>query len=123
MGAWGTGSFENDDAADWIAELATIVPDDLTQIFVQAADYPSYLEAPASRVVVAAAEVIAALSGSPAQEVPPEIIKWTTAALAQAQTFTTLYSFTFGSDGGAPFAGVVQDAPGGSKTARPIRPA
>jgi len=21
MGAWGTGTFENDDAADWIAEL------------------------------------------------------------------------------------------------------
>jgi hypothetical protein len=31
------------------------------------------------------------------------------AALAQAQTFTTLYNFSFGSDGGAPFAGVIQD--------------
>jgi hypothetical protein len=90
MGAWGTGSFENDDAADWIAELATIVPDDLTQIFVQAADYPSYLEAPASRVVVAAAEVIAALSGSPAQEVPPEIIKWTTNRQASTQELKAL---------------------------------
>ena len=71
MGAWGTGSFENDDAANWIAELGTIVPDHLAQILVQAADYPSYLEAPASRIAVAAAEVIAALNGSPAQEAPP----------------------------------------------------
>ncbi len=78
MGAWGTGSFENDDAANWIAELGTIVPDDLAQILVQAADDPSYLEAPSSRIAVAAAEVIAALNGSPAQEAPPEIIKWTT---------------------------------------------
>jgi len=78
MGAWGTGSFENDDAADWLAELGTIVPDDLTEILVQAADNLSYLQAPASRIVVAAAEVVAALNGSPAQEVPPEIVEWTT---------------------------------------------
>ena len=78
MGEWGTGSFENDEAADWLAELGSRVPDDLTQILVQAADNPVYLEAPALRIVVAAAEVIAALNGSPAQEVPPEIVKWTT---------------------------------------------
>jgi hypothetical protein len=78
MAAWGTGSFENDDAADWLAQLGTMAPDDLTQIFVRAADNPSYIEAPAASVVVAAAEVIAALNGSPARGVPPEIIKWTT---------------------------------------------
>jgi hypothetical protein len=78
MVGWGTGSFENDYAADWLAKLATIAPDDLTQIFVQAADNPGYLEAPAAGVVVAAAEAIAALKGSPAKGVPPEIIKWTT---------------------------------------------
>jgi hypothetical protein len=54
------------------------VPDDLTQTLVRAADNPGYLEAPASRIVVAAAELIAALNGSPAQEVPPEIVKWMT---------------------------------------------
>jgi hypothetical protein len=78
MGAWGTGSFENDDAKNWLAELGLIVPDDLTQILVRAADNPGYLEAPASRIVVAVAEVVAALNGSPAQEVSPEIVKWTT---------------------------------------------
>jgi hypothetical protein len=77
MAAWGTGSFENDDAAGWLAGLGAIGPGDLTQIFVQAADNPNYLEAPAASVVVVAAEVIAALNGSPAQGAPPEISKWT----------------------------------------------
>ena len=77
MAAWGTGSFENDDAANWLSDLGTIAPDDLKRIFVQAASNPSYLEAPAARVVVVAAEVVAALN-SRAEEVPPEITQWTT---------------------------------------------
>ncbi|HYM75054.1 MAG TPA: DUF4259 domain-containing protein [Candidatus Dormibacteraeota bacterium] len=76
MGAWGTGSFENDDAADWIADLGALTPDDLTQIFAQAADNPSYLEAPAASAVVAAAEVVAALNHSPATAVPDKILEW-----------------------------------------------
>jgi len=35
-----------------------------------------------------------------------------TLPLLQAQTFTTLYNFSWGSDGGAPFAGAIQDAAG-----------
>jgi len=76
--AWGTGSFQNDYAADWLAKLGTIAPDDLTQIFAQAADHPGYLEAPAASIVVAAAEAVATLTGAPGNGVPPEIIKWTT---------------------------------------------
>jgi hypothetical protein len=78
VGAWGSGSFENDDAADWLAQLGTIAPDDLTKIFGQAADDTTYFEAPAASVVVAAAEVVAALNLSPVKGVPPEIVKWTT---------------------------------------------
>jgi len=77
MAGWGTGSFENDDAKDWVANLGSVAPDDLTQIFAQAADNPDYLEAPAASVVVAAAEVIAALNNSPATSVPAEVLKWT----------------------------------------------
>jgi hypothetical protein len=76
MGAWGTGSFENDDAKDWIAHLGPVSPNDLTKIFSQAADDPSYLEGPAASVVVAAAEVIAALNNAPATGVPAEVLKW-----------------------------------------------
>jgi hypothetical protein len=76
VGAWGTGSFENDDAADWIAELGALAPDDLKKIFIRAADDPAYLEAPAASIAVAAAEVVAALNGSPAVGGPREIVEW-----------------------------------------------
>jgi Domain of unknown function (DUF4259) len=85
MVGWSTGSFENDDAAAWLAKLGTIAPADLTQILMQAADNPSYLEAPAAGVAVAAAEVIAALNGSPAEGLPSEIVEWTSGNL-QAST-------------------------------------
>ncbi|MGA2347323.1 MAG: DUF4259 domain-containing protein [Candidatus Sulfotelmatobacter sp.] len=76
MGAWGMGSFENDDAADWVAGLDEIAPADLTQILVQAADDPAYLEAPAASVAVAAGEVVAALNGSAAEGAPAKIAEW-----------------------------------------------
>jgi len=77
VGRWGVGSFENDDAAGWLAKLGPITADDLTKIFLHAADNPDYLEALDASVAVAAAEVIAALNGSPAAGVPPEIVEWT----------------------------------------------
>lgn len=76
MGAWGTGSFENDDAADLVSRLSTIAPADLTKILVQAADEPGYLEAPAASAAVVAAEVIAALNGSPAPTAPLAVVHW-----------------------------------------------
>jgi hypothetical protein len=76
VGAWGTGSFENDDAANWIGKLGTITPDDLTKVLVQAADDPAYLEAPAASAAVAAGEVVAALNGAPAEGAPVEIASW-----------------------------------------------
>lgn len=75
--AWGTGSFENDEAAAWLKNLHAIMPEDLTRILVQAADDPAYLEAPAASVAVAASEVVAALNGAPLAETPPEIADWT----------------------------------------------
>jgi hypothetical protein len=73
VGAWGTGSFENDDAADWVAGLDAITPEKLTRILIAAADDPEYLEGPAASVAVAAAEVVAALNGSPADGAPAKI--------------------------------------------------
>ena len=90
MGAWGSGSFENDDAADWLAQLGTIGPDDLTKIFDKATDDPAYFEAPAASIVVAAAEVVAALNGCPVKEVPPEIVKWTTNRQAPSRELKAL---------------------------------
>jgi hypothetical protein len=76
MGGWGTGSFENDEAAGWLAHLAAIGPADLAKIFTHASDDASYLEAPAASIAVAAAEVLAALNGSPAPAAPPAIDEW-----------------------------------------------
>ena len=76
MAGWGTGSFENDDAADWVKKLGALAPEDLMQIFAHAADDPGYLEAPAASVVVAAAEVVAALNGAAVPGVPATIVEW-----------------------------------------------
>jgi hypothetical protein len=75
--AWGTGSFENDEAAAWLRNLHAILPEDLTRILGQAADDPAYLEAPAASVAVAASEVVAALNGAPSEGSLPEIADWT----------------------------------------------
>jgi len=75
MGAWGSGSFENDDAEDFLRDLQSKEIDDLGQILARATDQ-DYLGAPDSRVVVAAAEAIAMLKGAPPQPVPSEIAEW-----------------------------------------------
>jgi hypothetical protein len=77
MAGWGTGSFENEDARDWLAQLGSLGIDDLRQILARAVDQAGYLEAPASSVAVAAAEVVAALKGAPTPAAPREILDWT----------------------------------------------
>jgi len=68
VGAWGSDSFENDDAADWIANFCD-APDHAlvvnTLSGVADMDAGEYLEAPYCSEGIAAAEVVAALSGAP----------------------------------------------------------
>ena len=78
MGAWGTGTFENDDAMDWIAIL---VDSDGTDALHEALtplldDDAGYLEAPECSAGLAAAETIAALAGRPAEGLPDEVKAW-----------------------------------------------
>ena len=76
-GAWDTGSFDNDDALDWIWELSD--SDDLTLIkatLQTAAETPEYLEAPVASMAIAAAEVVAALRGNPRPKLPVEVSEW-----------------------------------------------
>jgi|SRR5215204_1182356 len=75
MGAWGSGSFENDDASDWIADFCDdpnkeLISDALSTVAEMEAD--EYLEAPDCSVGLAAAEVIAAMKGSPNPEMPDD---------------------------------------------------
>ena len=78
MGAWGFGNFENDDALDWLFELES--SEDLSAVegAITAAttadgeELDVYIGARA----LAAAEVVAALRGQAADDLPDEVTIW-----------------------------------------------
>ena len=79
MGAWDSDNFGNDDAADWLSELLdgdSIEP--IRQILADLLEQPSgeYLEAPECACALAAAEVVAAAQGKPAENLPEDAFKW-----------------------------------------------
>ena len=76
MGAWGIGSFDNDDAADWVYELEESSGAEAIRTALQAISPDAYLEAPECSSALAAAEVVAALKGHPLATLPPEIVTW-----------------------------------------------
>jgi uncharacterized protein DUF4259 len=61
MAGWGTGSFENEVAHDFLVRLKSLGIDDLRRILARAADHEGYLEARESSDAIAAAEVVAVL--------------------------------------------------------------
>lgn len=78
MGAWGPGSFDNDDACDWVGELESVddysvILDALEAVTDESADY---LEAPDCSMAVAAAEIVAALLGDPPGRMPSTAASW-----------------------------------------------
>lgn len=76
-GGWDAGSFDNDDALDWVWELSE--SDDLSVVrdaLQDAADASGYLEAPTGCAAIAAAEVVAALKGNPRPQLPEEVADW-----------------------------------------------
>lgn len=80
MGAWGVGTFENDDAGDWVYQLEE--QEDLTlltETLKRAAEPSGYLESPACAEALAAAEVVAALGGRAAPDLPEEVRDWVAA--------------------------------------------
>ena len=77
MGAWSHGSFDNDDALDWVGELQDadgIEP--ISDAFEAVLSAEDYLEAPEASMGLAAAEVVAALLGKPAAQLPDEVVAW-----------------------------------------------
>jgi hypothetical protein len=77
MGAWGSGTFDNDDASDWLYALEGTTDHSLLESALRAAAPPTgYLEAPACSEALAAAEVVAALRGWPHSALPPEASRW-----------------------------------------------
>lgn len=87
MSAWGAGSFENDAASEWAADLADggdveMVRDTLMTAARCPAD--EYLERDEGAEALAAAEVVAAAAGRPVKAVPmgssgPHALAWAAA--------------------------------------------
>lgn len=76
MGAWGPGSFENDDALDFLDDLVDGGGMDVVQGAFDVVVAGEYLEAPEASAVVASAEIVAALAGRPAADLPGEAAEW-----------------------------------------------
>jgi hypothetical protein len=78
MGAWGAGSFDNDDAMDWVIGLVEGSGESVLR--AAPASLPSgdasYLEARACSIAIAAAAAIAAARGHPAAPMPEEVTGW-----------------------------------------------
>lgn len=85
MGAWGPGSFENDDAMDWVAELLeardfSLLRDAFEMVLEEGG---GYLEAPDCSTALAAAEVVAALNARGADDLPDEVKLWVSERLGR----------------------------------------
>jgi Domain of unknown function (DUF4259) len=77
MGTWGVGTFENDEASDWVYELEKSRDLSVLRSTIDALrDATGYLEAPTCVNALAAAEVVAALVGKPASDLPENVTSW-----------------------------------------------
>jgi hypothetical protein len=77
VGAWGTGTFDNDDAADWVFEL--LESGDLAPARAALAatmDSDGWLEIPEGARAVAAASVVAAGFDGDVRGLPDDLVEW-----------------------------------------------
>jgi len=79
MGAWGAGSFQNDQALEWLGEVESeddvaLVEDALGTVAEAAED--DFLDADDCTVAIAAAEIIAAMGGQPSPRLPDGMKDW-----------------------------------------------
>src|SRR5207302_995083 len=85
MGAWGTGSFENDAASDWFylveeaVEPGPVIASALDDALAEA----GYLELDAGCAAIAAAELSASCAGEVADDLPDHIRRWVSEHLHQ----------------------------------------
>ena len=84
MGAFGPGSFENDDALDFAAELEASGAVALSEVLERAVGGDGVRDAGLGAAALAAAEVGAALAGRPSGELPDEVKLWVADAGADA---------------------------------------
>ena len=76
MGAWGAGSFDNDDASDWVWELEDAKSLEPVLNALEAIENGGdYLQAPDCSIAIAAAEVVAAIFGKGADSLPESLVE------------------------------------------------
>lgn len=75
-GAWGEGSFENDDALDWVAECVQSEGPSAVAITLKNALKPGMIDAGDGAMAIAAAEVVAAALRRPSADLPAELRIW-----------------------------------------------
>nr|AGY30842.1 hypothetical protein [uncultured bacterium] len=75
-GAWGEGSFDNDDALDWVNDCVRSKSANFVLTTLKEATAGRYLEAPTASAAIAAAEVVAWSKGRPTVKLPPELQAW-----------------------------------------------
>jgi hypothetical protein len=73
MGAWGIGTFENDDALDWLGDYLDSPSNKKILTTLTIAMSASQIDAPQAAEALAAAEIVAAMSGRPAAAVPESL--------------------------------------------------
>ena len=76
MGAWGTKSFENDDALDWVNELEKCNDPKIFWDAVESVINEEYIDADIATEALAALEVTAAMKGKNSDDLPEEVDKW-----------------------------------------------
>jgi hypothetical protein len=78
MGTWGPGAFENDTAGEWLFRLEKSEGLGLIEKALAAPDTndEAPIDAPQAEKALAACEVLAALLGSPGDDLPPEAETW-----------------------------------------------
>jgi hypothetical protein len=78
-GAWGAGSFENDDACDLVDELSnasdTAV---LASALAEISSKAKFIDAPQCAKAVASAEIVAAAHGRALKQLPAAVTTWLT---------------------------------------------
>jgi uncharacterized protein DUF4259 len=73
MGAFGIRTFETDDATEWMESFAQAPSSVSLRKALELGQHP---DKKASRLALAAAEVVAAWCGRPAPEIPPSVTAW-----------------------------------------------
>jgi hypothetical protein len=75
-GTWGDGSFENDDAMDWVGDCVQAASPGLVKTAFDRVLNADVVEAPDASAAIAAAEVVAASLGKPSPALPANLKAW-----------------------------------------------